>query len=167
MNINIRKNIVKHFHSSNLKANQLKNMLNQWLPFLMNRIKIINISNDFSIIHVQLKYSFWNRNLYKSIWGGSIASAIDPFYSIMIKQMILLSYGIKTDSFSKAIQIKFMHKAKSNLLFKFSISKEEILNAKEQIVKYNKYQGWHNICGIDVDQKECVIGKIQVYLKKR
>ena len=89
---------IKKYHSPSLKPNELKRMLNLWFPFLVNRIKIISISNDFKQIIVQLKYSLLNRNLNKAIWGGAIITALDPFYPIMIKQ-IMLQKGIKTDFF--------------------------------------------------------------------
>ena len=70
---------IKRYNSTYLKPNELKRMLNLWFPFLVNRIKIISISNDFKQIIVQLKYSLLNRNLNKAIWGGAIISALDPF----------------------------------------------------------------------------------------
>ena len=77
-------------------------MLNLWIPFIFNRIKIIHISNDFRSIDVCLKLSFWNRNPGKAIWGGAIFSAADSFYPIMLKQNALLN-GIKTQFFTKYI----------------------------------------------------------------
>ena len=72
-------------------------MLNLWVPFIFNRIKIIHVSNDFRFIDVRLKLSFWNRNPGKAIWGGAIFSAADSFYPIMLKQNALLN-GIKTEN---------------------------------------------------------------------
>ena len=157
---------IKKYHSPSLKPNELKRMLNLWFPFLVNRIKIISISNDFKQIIVQLKYSLLNRNLNKSIWGGAIISALDPFYPIMIKQ-IMLQKGIKTDFFSKAIQINFLKQVKTNLIFEFELSDHEIINIHTSIKKNGKYVGYHSINGIDKNGVICVKAKIEAYLKIR
>ena len=102
MNINPAHYFLKRYHSPDLKPKELKRMLNLWFPFLLNRISIILISDDFYHMQVCLKHSFWNRNPNKSIWGGSIASAMDPFFPILMKQL-LLRKGLVTDFYSKAV----------------------------------------------------------------
>ena len=116
MNFNPARYFLKRYHSPSLQPNELKRMLNLWLPFILNRIKIKYISDDFKTIHVMLKYSFWNRNPNKSVWGGSIASVLDPFFSIMMKQIILRK-GVSTDFFSKSINVDFIKEVQSNILF--------------------------------------------------
>ena len=85
------KYFIKRYYSSNLKANELKRMLNLWIPFILNRIKIIYISDNFKTIKVLLKHSFWNTNPNKSLWGGAIFSAADSFFPIMLKLNAILN----------------------------------------------------------------------------
>mgnify|MGYP000047055679 CR=1 FL=1 len=105
MNLNPVQYFLKRYHSPELKPKELKRMLNLWFPFLVNRISIISISDDFCHMQVCLKHSFWNRNPNKSIWGGSIASAMDPFFptsgisfgiDFQLKNNINLDIGNKT-----------------------------------------------------------------------
>ena len=96
MNLNPVQYFLKRYHSPELKPKELKRMLNLWFPFLVNRISIISISEDFHHMDVCLKHSFWNRNPNKSIWGGSIASAMDPFFPIIMKQLLLILFGISS-----------------------------------------------------------------------
>ena len=100
-------------------------MLNLWIPFLFNRIQIISISDNFYTIKVKLKFSFWNCNPNKSVWGGSIVSVLDPFFPIMIKQ-ILLREGIMTDFYSKSINVKFIKLVKEDILFLFCLNDEQV-----------------------------------------
>tara|TARA_B100000029_G_scaffold162461_1_gene158520 strand:- start:2962 stop:3387 length:426 start_codon:yes stop_codon:yes gene_type:complete len=141
-------------------------MLNLWFPFLVNRIKITFVSDDFHKIIVELKHSFLNRNPNKSLWGGSITSALDPFYPIMIKQ-IMLQKGIKTDFYSKAIHVEFLKQANTNLTFQFQINDNEIEHIYKTLEKNEKYDDWHPINGLDVHGNICVQSKIQVYLRRR
>ena len=141
-------------------------MLNLWFPFFVNRIHIISISNDFHKICVRLKHSFLNRNPNKAIWGGSITSAIDPFFPVMMKQ-ILLRRKICTDFLSKAVHVEFIRQIETNIFFQFIISEQEATMAEEKLKNDKKYEGWHTVHGIDSEGNVCVHGKVQVYLRKR
>ena len=157
---------LKRYHSQTLKADELKRMLNLWFPFLVNRIRIISIADDFHEMQVRLKHSFWNRNPNKSVWGGSIASALDPFFPVMMKQ-IILRRGTSTDFFSKAIHVEFVRVVETNIFFQFKITEPEVIKVEKILNDDGKYEGWHSVNGIDAEGNVCVNGKVQVYLRKR
>ena len=166
MNLNPYRYFLKRYHSRDLKPSELKRMLNFWFPFLLNRIRITFIADDFYEIQVRLKHSFWNQNPNKSVWGGSIASALDPFFPIMMKQ-IILRRGTSTDFFSKTIHIEFIRMVESHVSFHFKITEEEVIKAAEKLKNDGKYVGWHSVDGVDTKGNVCVNGKVQVYLRKR
>ena len=166
MNLNPAHYFIKRYHSPDLRPKELKRMLNLWFPFLMNRIQIISISNDFHEMQVCLKHSFWNRNPNKSVWGGSITSALDPFFPVMMKQIILRN-GISTEFYSKAVHVEFLHKVETHLNFHFKIDNVEIKEALEKLEKSGKYENWHSADGVDNMGNVCVKGRVQVYLRKR
>ena len=139
-------------------------MLNLWIPFIFNRIKIIHVSNDFRSIYVCLKLSFWNRNPGKAIWGGAIFSAADSFYPIMLKQNALLN-GIKTQFLTKATQVNYLKEAKTKLMFNFKLTDNEVLNMLNILKRDGKYQEWHTVYGLDDFKNICVKVKIQPYLR--
>jgi len=141
-------------------------MLNLWIPFIFNRIKIIHVSDDFRKIDVRLKLSFWNRNPDKAIWGGAIFSAVDSFYPIMLKQNALLN-GIKTQFFTKSTQVNYIKEAKTKLIFNFKLTENEVSNMLNILNKDSKYQEWHTVYGIDENLNKCVKVKIQPYLRLR
>jgi hypothetical protein len=163
---NPTKYFLKRYHSPDLQPKELRRMLNLWFPFLVNRIQIISITEDFHEMQVRLKHSFWNRNPNKSVWGGSITSALDPFFPIMLKQ-ILLKRGIITDFYSKAVNVQFIKMVKSNVMFQFSISKEEVAATEKELKENGKYADWYSVDGIDSEGEICVNGRVQVYLKTR
>ena len=165
MNFNPYRYIIKRYHSKNLTPKEFK-LMNFWLPFFFNRIKIMTVSNDFKNIDVILKHSFWNRNPNKSLWGGALFSAVDPFYPIMIKQ-ILLNSNINTIFLTKSAQIEYLKEAKTNILFSFSITDNEIKHIKEMLNNKSKYDGWHTVYGLDLNNNRCIKARIQVYLKLR
>ena len=157
---------IRRYHSADLKPSELRKMLNLWLPFIFNRIKICHISEDFRKIDVILKHSIWNRNPSRGLWGGSIFSAIDPFYPIMLKQNAIRR-GYKTDFFTKSTEVKFIKEAKSDLRFKFCLTKEEIESAISVLLDKEEYEGWHSVEGIDKNGVVCTQARIQTYLRLR
>ena len=166
MNFNPAKYFIKRYHSSDLRPDEMKRMLNLWLPFIFNRVKIENISDDFSEAKVKLKHSIWNRNPNKALWGGAIFSAADGFYPILLKQNALRK-GIKMDFFTKSTTVKYIKEAKTDLFFNFKLTKKEIHNFFEVLKKDRKYQEWHTVDGIDTTGKKCIVVKIQPYLRIR
>ena len=67
MLINPIQYFIKSYHSPDLSASELKRILNLWLSFILNQIKIISISEDFYESDVKLKPSFLikvQNNLY-------------------------------------------------------------------------------------------------------
>ena len=141
-------------------------MLNLWIPFIVNRIRIISISKNFDSMLVCLKYSFWNRNPDKSVWGGAITSSIDPFFQILMKQ-ILLRKGIVTNFYSKSINIKFIKKVTSDLQLKFVIKPDQIDEVQKILLENGKYSGWYYIDGTDADSNICVKGEVEIFLSLR
>jgi len=166
MNLNPAHYFIKRYHSPDLKPNELKRMLNLWFPFLMNRIQIKSINEDFHEMQVCLRHSFWNRNPNKSVWGGSITSALDPFFPVMMKQIILRK-GISTEFYSKAVHVEFLQKVKTHLNFHFKIDNIEVKEALEKLENTGKYENWHSADGVDNKGNICVKGRVQVYLRKR
>ena len=166
MNLNPSHYFIKRYHSRDLRAVELRRMLNLWIPFLVNRIKITSISEDFHEMHVRLRHSFWNSNPNKSVWGGSIASSLDPFFPVMMKQ-IILRRGIRTDFFSKAVYVEFIKQVETHIFFQFKITKPEAIKVEKILNDDGKYEGWHSVNGIDAEGNVCVNGKVQVYLRKR
>ena len=166
MIVNPVKHFLKRYHSPDLQPNELQRMLNLWFPFLVNRIQIISITDDFHEMQVRLKHSFWNRNPNKSVWGGSITSALDPFFPVMMKQIILCK-GIHTEFYSKVVHVEFLHKVESHLYFHFKINDSEVMEAKEKLEHNGKYESWHTADGVDDRGNVCVHGQVQVHLRKR
>jgi len=163
---NPAKYFIKRYHSPDLKPSELKIMLNLWIPFIFNRVKIEDISDDFTEIKIRLIHSIWNRNPNKALWGGAIFSAADGFFPIILKQ-IALRNGIKTDFFTKSTTVKYIREAKTDLSFHFKVMNDEIEDFFKIIKRDGKYQEWHTIDGIDTHGKKCIEVKIQPYLRIR
>ena len=115
---------------------------------------------------MRLKLSFWNRNPGKALWGGAIFSAADSFFPIILKQNALLN-GIETDFFTKSTNVSYLKPSKTDLMFNFNVSGDEVSSMIDILNRDGKYQEWHTVYGIDKNGNKCVKAKIQPYLRIR
>ncbi len=166
MTLNPAKYYLRRYHSSDLKPAELKRMLNLWLPFLFNRIRIVHVSEDFTEIDVKLKHTFWNRNPDKAIWGGSIFSAADPFYPIMLKQNALQK-GYKTNFYTKETKVKYIKAARTDITFKFRLNDNHINDMFDNLIKDKQYDEWHIVEGMDTHGDLCIHAEIRSFLRIR
>ncbi|OAJ33496.1 DUF4442 domain-containing protein [Piscirickettsia salmonis] len=65
-----------------------------WPPFWGTGIRVDFISADFRQIRVSMKLRFYNKNYVGIHFGGSLYSMIDPFYILMLVQILGPQYKI-------------------------------------------------------------------------
>ena len=109
------------------KPGIVKFALNVWPPFWGAGIKILHISEDFRLVKVRLKLSWWNKNANRTQYGGSIFSLTDPIYSMMLIGILREEYYV----WDKEASINFIKPGNSDLFADFEISEgmiEEIFN---------------------------------------
>ena len=142
----------------------LRKVMNFFPPLLINRIKIVENDSDFTNLKVEVKYSWLNKNLQKAIFGGTIFSAIDPYYAVMYWQ-IFSSKGIPMEVWIKKVEIKYRKAATSNLEIKFSLDKNDIENAINSLKSDGKYEVWHDVIVIDENQELCTEARVLVHIR--
>ena len=138
--------------------------MNFFPPLFINRIKIVENDSDFMNLKVEVKYSWLNKNLQKAIFGGTIFSAIDPYYAIMYWQ-IFSTRGIPMEVWVKKVEIRYRKAATSNLEIAFSLTKNDIENAIANLMSEDKYEVWHDVNAIDENQEICTEARILVHIR--
>ena len=73
-------------------------------------------------------------NFGKSIFGGTIYSAADPFYALLFGQ-ILRSDGMKINVWLKGGSIKFLKPGRTDLYYSITITDDMILELKTDLNK--------------------------------
>ena len=144
----------------------LRKVMNFFPPLLVNRIKIIENDSDFMNLNVEVKYSWLNKNLQKAIFGGTIFSAIDPYYAVMYWQ-IFSTKGIPMEVWIKKVEIRYRKAATSNLEIAFSLTENDIENAIASLMFEDKYEVWHEVNAIDENQEVCTEARILVHIRNR
>ena len=143
----------------------LRFILNIYPPLLFNRIVLIEISRDFSEMNVIIKKSLFNMNFYKSIFGGTIFSACDPYFPIMYYN-IFKKRNKKLVIWLKSAKINYIKPANTNLRLQFKINKNNIHKIEEDISSKGKSEIWHKIQAINKDGVPCAEADMLIYLKE-
>ena len=142
----------------------LRKVMNFFPPLLINRIKIVENDSDFMSLKVEVKYSWLNKNLQKAIFGGTIFSAIDPYYAVMYWQ-IFSTKGIPMEVWIKKVEIRYRKAATSNLEIAFSLTENDIENAITGLKSDGKYEVSHDVNAIDENKEVCTEAKILVHIR--
>ena len=110
-----------------------------------------------------MKLKWYNKNYVGTHYGGSIYSMTDPFYMLMLIQILGKDYLV----WDRAARIEFLKPGKTELCVKFHVS-DEVL---EEIVKKTRDGSrYFAEFGVDVtDTSGEVIAKVDktVYIRRK
>ncbi len=93
--------------------------------------KILFWSDDSTEVHVRIRRSLWTYNYVGTIFGGSMFSATDPFYMLML-------FRIFNDVFvvwDRSAQIKFIKPSKITLYAKYSLNSDLLESIKKEVTE--------------------------------
>lgn len=115
----------------NIKNNAF---LTRWLVNFLPCIRrtggrVIYISKDFHELTVRLKLTWRTRNIMGTIFGGSMYASTDPFYMIMLMQILGENYVV----WDKGCSFRFKRPAKETIYAKFKITPEMLKTVMEQV----------------------------------
>jgi hypothetical protein len=133
-------------------------------PFLFNRISILDVSEDFTEVNVKVKRSLFNMNLAKSMFGGSMFSAADPFIAIMFWQIFAIRFNQEIIVWLKSAEIIYKKPAKTSLFINFKISEDEIVEAKKVLEETARFVAEHEVALKNTKGEVCAIVKLKSYL---
>ena len=139
-------------------------ILNLFPPLLFNRISIQSIKKNFLEIKVRIRYSILNKNFHKTIFGGTIFSAIDPYFPIMYWQ-IFSRKKVPIEVWIKRADIIYKNPAETDLFLIFILKEEDIQKALNGLQKDGRFQVWHEVEAVDENGKICAEAKVLVYLR--
>ena len=97
-------------------------VFNWWPSYLGTGGRVTHIEDDWSEIRLKLPLSWRTRNIVGTIFGGSLYSAVDPFYMVMLMRRLSEEYVV----WDKAASIRFRKPATETLYATFEMSDEEV-----------------------------------------
>ena len=147
-----------------LRRKTLQFILNIYPPLFFNRIILKEVSEDYTYMKVKIRRSILNINFHKTIFGGTIFSAFDPYFPIMYYK-IFEQKNRKLEIWLKSANIKYKRPATTHLFLEFKISEDDIQTAESELDINGKYEKWHKVEAINKKGVVCAEAEILVYLR--
>ncbi len=122
-----------------------------------------SVSPDFREVVVEMKKRFYNRNYVDTHFGGSLYAMVDPFYMLMLIQILGKDYVV----WDKSANIEFIRPGKGLVSAKFVISDELISEIKRNTASGDKYLP---VLTVDiVDEKGGLVCEVTktLYIRKK
>lgn len=94
------------------------------------------ISADWREVHIRLRLSIVTRNYVGTIFGGSMFSATDPFYMIMLMKNLGKHYVV----WDKSSSIRYLRPGKKVLHGRFLVTQEVLDEIKEKVAVEGEYE---------------------------
>ncbi|MDF3076221.1 MAG: hypothetical protein K0S09_110 [Sphingobacteriaceae bacterium] len=133
-------------------------------PLLFQRIWVKDIGKGFRSVEVKISKSIVNLNYNRSIFGGTIFTASDPFYSLIFDQ-ILRRKGYKVRVWLKSASINYLKPGRTNLHFTVSLRDEDIAEACEALDTVGKFVKAYRMEMYDEHGLHCVTVSNEVYIR--
>ncbi|MFQ5694408.1 MAG: DUF4442 domain-containing protein [Terriglobia bacterium] len=84
--------------------------------------RVTYIAPDWREVRIRLPLSRRTRNLVGTIYGGSLYAAVDPFYMVMLVQLLGPDYVV----WDKAASIRFKRPGQTTLYARFVVDEQEL-----------------------------------------
>jgi acyl-coenzyme A thioesterase PaaI-like protein len=115
-------------------AAQKIKLISYYPPYLGAGIRLMSMSEDFMRAEVRMKMRWWNKNLVGTHFGGSLASMADPFYMLMLLQILGRDYVV----WDKACTIRFKKPGMGTVSCVFEFTEAQIADIKGQVDELGK-----------------------------
>lgn len=134
-----------------------------YAPFLGAGIRVTKVTPDFRKMEVRMKLKWYNKNYVGSHYGGSIYSMTDPFYMVMLIQILGKEYIV----WDKSASIEFLKPGRTELCANFHVS-DQVL---EDIISKTK-DGSRHFAEFSIDVTDTageVVAKVgkTIYVRKK
>ncbi|MEW9899533.1 DUF4442 domain-containing protein [Chitinivorax sp. PXF-14] len=113
----------------------MKTLINLWGPFLGAGVKVEKISADYREVVVALKQRWYNRNYVGTHFGGSLFAMTDPFYMLMLMQLLGRDYFV----WDKSASIEFISPGRGTVRAHFELNDNILSEIREQTAGGEKY----------------------------
>ena len=109
-------------------------LFNLWPPLWGAGIRIKRIQPDWKEVDVEMKLRRWNANYVGTHYGGSLYSMTDPFFMVMLIEILGRDYIV----WDKSASIRFRKPGRGTVYAKFRITDAQISEIREALKTEDK-----------------------------
>ncbi len=149
---------------------KFRSLMNWYPMYFGSGGKILFWSEDSSEVQLRLKLNMWSYNYVGTIFGGSLFSAADPFYMLMLLKSLGPAYVV----WDKVAHIRFKKPARTAIYASLKITPEDLQSIKNQVKECGHATKTFAIRWMDKNQtvyaeieRQCYIADKEFYKKKK
>jgi acyl-coenzyme A thioesterase PaaI-like protein len=118
-----------------------------WPPFRAMGIRVREIAPDFRRVVVELRQKLLNRNFVGTHFGGSMFAMADPFYMIMMMQVLGRDYVV----WDKAGTIRFFKPGRGTLTARFELTQAMVDEVVARTAAGEKFEPTYSVDVVNAD----------------
>lgn len=144
-------------------SRKLRRFIRLYPPYLGAGVRVTHIAADFRRIEVEMPLRFYNRNYVGTHFGGSLYSMVDPFYMLMLINILGPDYIV----WDKAANIRFKKPGKGVMKATFELTEEKIAEIRAAAETQPKVEPQFQV--IIKDEEGNVVAEVDklLYVKKK
>lgn len=146
-----------------MTANKLKRFLRIYAPYVGAGVRVTHIADDFLTVHVEMPLRFYNRNYVGTHFGGSLYSMCDPFYMLMLINVLGPEYIV----WDKSAAIRFKRPGRGTVKAVFEIPAATVAEIKAAADSLGKVEPQFQV--LVTDAEGLVVAEIDklLYVRKK
>jgi acyl-coenzyme A thioesterase PaaI-like protein len=111
-------------------------LVNLYPPYLGAGVRVTRIADDFHSLDVEMRLRPWNRNYVGTHFGGSLFSMVDPFFMIMLIELLGKPYVV----WDKSASIRYRRPGRGTVRAHFEIPPERVTEIREAVDETGKVE---------------------------
>ena len=145
------------------RSRKLRRRIRLYPPYLGAGVRVTHVAEDFRRIEVEMPLRFYNRNYVGTHFGGSLYSMVDPFYMLMLINILGPDYIV----WDKAANIRFKRPGKGVMKATFELTEEKIAGIRAAAETQPKVEPQFQV--LVKDEEGNVVAEIDklLYVKKK
>lgn len=137
--------------------------INQWPPFVAQRVEVIGIGADWSWVEVRMDLQPDNANFFGTAWGGTLFSMLDPFLPILIERQLGGGYAV----WDKTAEIDFLRPGRTAISSRVEVPPEIIDEIREATADGDKHLRWFELPLHDEAGEVVALQRRQIYVRRQ
>jgi hypothetical protein len=144
-------------------SRKLRRFIRLYPPYLGAGVRVTHIAPDFRRIEVEMPLRFYNRNYVGTHFGGSLYSMVDPFYMLMLINILGPDYIV----WDKAANIRFKKPGRGVMKATFELTEEKIAEIRAAADTQPKVEPLFQV--LIKDEEGNVVAEVDklLYVKKK
>ena len=138
-------------------------MFNYVPMFWSTGARVTYLADDFKEIHLRLPLSWRPRNYVGIIFSGSMFSATDVLYFLLVRK----NFGEDYIVWDKAATIQYKKPGRSTLQARVVISDAELAGIRRELAKSGKLERVYQLKLVDTRGEVCAIVDKTVSIRKK